>query len=187
MAGSQDSSPIRERCDTHLRKWRARTRSEAVISVFDAGFSLGDGVWESFRLQNGRLPFADRHLDRLFRGAATIRIDIGMTREQVAAALQQTIDANEMTDGVHIRLMVTRGMKRSPTQDPRLAVGTATVVIVRNGSNQELSLRRRVYVCSPPRCAAHDPTCSTCALIRTAVYTSSLRSYRQSRPVPTKL
>jgi branched-chain amino acid aminotransferase len=131
MAGSQDYEHDQRNDATLIYVNGALVpRSEAVVSVFDAGFSLGDGVWESFRLHNGRLPFADAHLDRLFRGATTIRIDIGMTREQVAAALRQTIDANDMSDGVHIRLMVTRGMKRSPTQDPRLALGPATVVIV---------------------------------------------------------
>jgi branched-chain amino acid aminotransferase len=131
MAGSQDYEHD-PRNDTTLIYVNGALvpRSEAVVSVFDAGFSLGDGVWESFRLHSGRLPFADAHLDRLFRGAATIRIDIGMTREEVADALQETIDANEMSDGVHIRLMVTRGTKRSPTQDPRLTLGPATVVIV---------------------------------------------------------
>lgn len=105
-------------------------RSEAVVSVFDAGFSLGDGIWESFRLHKGHLLFADAHLDRLFRGARAIQLDIGMTREELAAALRETVAANHMSEGVHIRLMVTRGTKRSPTQDPRLALGSATVVIV---------------------------------------------------------
>lgn len=131
MAGSQDYEHDPRNDATLIYVNGALVpRSEAVVSVFDAGFSLGDGVWESFRLHGGRLPFVDAHLDRLFRGAATIRIDIGMTREEVAAALRETIDANEMSDGVHIRLMVTRGTKRSPTQDPRLALGPATVVIV---------------------------------------------------------
>jgi len=105
-------------------------RSEAVVSVFDAGFSLGDGVWEGFRVHGGQLPFADAHLDRLFWGASAIRLDIGMTRAEIRAALERTIAANGMVDGVHMRLMVTRGPKRTPTQDPRLALGRPTVVIV---------------------------------------------------------
>ena len=131
MAGSQDyeHDPRNETALVYVNGALV-PRSEAVVSVFDAGFSLGDGVWESFRVHKGQLPFADAHLDRLFRGAKAIRLDIGITRDELVAALRQTIDSNGMEDGVHIRLMVTRGMKRSPTQDPRLALGRATVVIV---------------------------------------------------------
>lgn len=131
MAGSQDYEQD-PRNDTALVYVNGALvpRNEAVVSVFDAGFSLGDGVWESFRVHRGLLPFADAHLDRLFRGATAIRLDIGMSRAELLSALRETIDANGMEDGVHIRLMVTRGTKRSPTQDPRLALGRPTVVIV---------------------------------------------------------
>jgi branched-chain amino acid aminotransferase len=131
VSGSQDYEPD-PRNETVLVFVNGRLvpRGEAVVSVFDAGFSLGDGVWESFRLHRGRLPFADAHLDRLFWGANAIRLDLGMTREELRAALAETIAANGMDEGVHLRLMVTRGTKRSPTQDPRLALGRATVVIV---------------------------------------------------------
>jgi branched-chain amino acid aminotransferase len=104
-------------------------RAEAVVSVFDAGFVLGDGVWEGLRLINGRLAFLDEHLDRLFRGAAQIRLDVGLDRKGVAEALYGTVEANGMRDGAHLRLMVTRGIKASPNQDPRQAIGPATVVI----------------------------------------------------------
>src|SRR5262249_55484323 len=131
VSGSQDYEPD-PRNETALVYVNGRLvpRGEAVVSVFDAGFALGDGVWESFRLHRGRLPFADAHLDRLFWGANAIRLDVGLTREELRAALAETIAANGMDDGVHLRLMVTRGTKRSPTQDPRLALGPATVVIV---------------------------------------------------------
>lgn len=105
-------------------------RSEAKISVFDSGFLVGDGVWEGLRLQNGVLVFLDEHLERLFEGAKTIALDIGMTREELKAALLETTQANDMHDGVHVRLMVTRGVKKTPSQDPRLTVGGATVVII---------------------------------------------------------
>ena len=104
-------------------------RAEAVVSVFDAGFVLGDGVWEGLRLVNGRLAFLDEHLDRLLRGAAQIRLDIGLDRRALAEALYRTAEANDMRDGAHLRLMVTRGTKASPNQDPRQAIGPATVVI----------------------------------------------------------
>lgn len=104
-------------------------RAEAVVSVFDAGFVLGDGVWEGLRLVNGRLAFLDEHLDRLFRGAAQIRLDIGLDRRDLAEALYRTAEANGMRDGAHLRLMVTRGTKTSPNQDPRQAAGPATIVI----------------------------------------------------------
>ena len=107
-----------------------RHRAEAVVSVFDSGFVLGDGVWEGLRVHGGRPVFLDRHLDRLFEGARALALDIGMSRDDVRAALQDTLDANGMADGVHVRLMVTRGVKRTPYQDPRMTIGPATVVIV---------------------------------------------------------
>jgi branched-chain amino acid aminotransferase len=105
-------------------------RVQAVVSVFDAGFALGDGIWEGLRLVNGRLISLEAHLDRLFEGARSIAIDIGMTRDELRAALHRTLDANGMTDGAHLRLMVTRGVKTTVNQDPRFVVGGATVVIV---------------------------------------------------------
>jgi branched-chain amino acid aminotransferase len=105
-------------------------RDEARVSVFDAGFVLGDGVWEGLRLHKGALCFLDRHLDRLYAGASAIDLDIGMTRAELTAALWTTIHANGMEDGVHIRLMVTRGLKKAPNQDPRHMIGPATFVIV---------------------------------------------------------
>jgi branched-chain amino acid aminotransferase len=105
-------------------------RDEARVSVFDAGFALGDGVWEGLRLVKGRLISLEAHMDRLFEGARSIDLDIGLTREGVAKLVQDTLDRNGMTDGVHIRLMVTRGLKRTPNQDPRFAIGKPTIVIV---------------------------------------------------------
>jgi branched-chain amino acid aminotransferase len=105
-------------------------RPEAKVSVFDSGFVLGDGVWEGLRLHAGRIAFLDRHFDRLWDGAKMLRIDIGLTREALKTRLFDLIDANAMRDGVHIRLMVTRGVKRSPYQDPRLTIGAATIVII---------------------------------------------------------
>jgi len=105
-------------------------KSQARVSIFDAGFVLGDGVWEGLRLHKGRLMFLDAHLDRLFEGAAAIELDIGLTRQGVIEALSQLFAANDMSDGVHIRLMVTRGEKAAANQDPRNALGKPTVVIV---------------------------------------------------------
>lgn len=105
-------------------------RDQALVSVFDAGFIAGDGVWEGLRLHRGRLLFLDEHLDRLRAGAAAIELDIGLDRAGLAAALAATCQANGMTDGVHIRLMVTRGPKPTPSQDPAQSLGPATVVII---------------------------------------------------------
>ncbi len=105
-------------------------RPQAVVSVFDAGFVLGDGVWEGLRITSGHPAFLDLHLDRLYEGAAAIMLDIGRTREELTAAIYDTLRANEMVDGVHVRLMVTRGPKSTPYQDPRMSAGPATVVIV---------------------------------------------------------
>jgi branched-chain amino acid aminotransferase len=107
-----------------------KRRADAVVSVFDSGFMLGDGVWEGLRVQNGKPAFLDRHLDRLFEGAKAIAMDIGLSREELTKRIEETLSANEMRDGVHIRLMVTRGVRSTPYQDPRVVVGGATVVII---------------------------------------------------------
>ncbi len=105
-------------------------RAEAKVSVFDSGFVLGDGVWEGLRLHDGGLPFLDLHLDRLYEGARAIDMDIGLTRMQLTERLLQVLRANRMHDHVHIRLMVTRGIKATPHQDPRFVISPATVVII---------------------------------------------------------
>ncbi len=107
-----------------------RTRAEAMVSVFDSGFVLGDGVWEGLRVHKGRFAFLEAHLDRLYEGAKAIALDIGLDRDALTRRLYETLDANEMTDGVHVRLMVTRGLRSTPYQDPRVVVSGATVVIV---------------------------------------------------------
>ncbi|MCF4164195.1 aminotransferase class IV [Zavarzinia compransoris] len=133
-------------------------RAEAKVSVFDAGFVLGDGVWEGFRLIRGRIAFMDRHLDRLFAGARAIGLDIGRSRIELAAALYETVVANNMADGVHIRLMVTRGLKKTPNQDPRMTVGPATLVIVAEWKEPSAALfERGLHLASVPiRCSPAD-------------------------------
>ena len=105
-------------------------RTDASISVFDSGFVLGDGVWEGLRLHRGRILFLDHHLDRLYAGARALDFEIGLDREALSEALYRTVGANSMRDHVHIRLMVTRGLKSTPYQDPRVTVGAATIVII---------------------------------------------------------
>ena len=107
-------------------------RAEASISVFDSGFMLGDGVWEGLRVHNGQIAFLDAHLDRLFEGAKAIAMDIGLAREELVDRLYATLDGNTMRgeEGVHIRLMVTRGIRSTPYQDPRVVISPATIVII---------------------------------------------------------
>jgi branched-chain amino acid aminotransferase len=105
-------------------------RHEARVSVFDSGFVLGDGIWEGLRLVNGRIVSLEAHLDRLYEGATSIALDIGMDRTALTQVLHDTLARNRMTDGAHIRLMITRGVKRTPNQDPRFVIGGATVVVV---------------------------------------------------------
>ena len=107
-----------------------KARAEAMVSVFDSGFMLGDGVWEGLRVHQGKLSFLDRHLDRLFEGAKAIAMDIGIDRQELTRRLYETIDANGMKEGGHVRLMVTRGVRSTPYQDPRVVVTPATVVII---------------------------------------------------------
>ena len=104
-------------------------RHKATISVFDSGFVLGDGIWEGLRLKQGRIIQLEAHLNRLFEGATSIALDIGRTKEELRQAIQTTLDANKMEDGAHIRMMISRGLKSTPNQDPRFVIGKATLVI----------------------------------------------------------
>ncbi len=144
MAGSQDFAA--DPRNDSLLIWLNGAlvpREAAVVSVFDAGFVLGDGVWEGLRLHRRRLLFLAAHLDRLFAGAASIGLDLGMDRGGFAAALAATCAANGMTDGAHLRLMVTRGEKAAANQDPRNALGRPTVVILAEYKQPAPALRTR--------------------------------------------
>lgn len=131
MPGSQDfaADPRNEGVLVYLNGALV-PKGDAKVSILDAGFVLGDGVWEGLRLHKGAFLFLDAHLERLAEGAKAIALDIGLSRDEIAAALRRTVDANAMESGVHIRLMVTRGPKKAPNQDPRNALGTPTIVIV---------------------------------------------------------
>ena len=107
-----------------------KPRNEATVSVFDRGYILGDGVWEGLRVKNGGIAFLPEHLKRLYAGAKTIDMDIGLTPDELTTRLFDCLKANHMTDGVHIRLMVTRGIKKTPYQGPRFTIGKATIVII---------------------------------------------------------
>jgi branched-chain amino acid aminotransferase len=105
-------------------------KANAVVSVYDSGFMLGDGVWEGLRLYNGKWAFLDEHLDRLFEAAKAIDLDIGLDREGVKKALIDTQIANDMTSDAHARMMVTRGVKVRPFQHPSLSRSGPTFVII---------------------------------------------------------
>ena len=132
-------------------------RDQAVVSVFDSGFVLGDGIWEGLRLVNGKLLSLDLHMDRLFEGAKAISLEIGLSRQEVVEAILETCAKNGFTTDTHIRLMITRGKKATPNQDPRFLIGKATVVIVAEIkrprpelSESGLSLFTSTYRCSTP-------------------------------------
>ncbi len=105
-------------------------RAEATVSVLDSGFMLGDGLWESFRVKDGRVPFLHQHLDRLRQGCRALHLDLGMERDEIIGAIRDTIDANPGLDDVHVRMMVTRGLRATPYQSPRVVVGPPTLVIL---------------------------------------------------------
>lgn len=144
MPGSQDSAadPRNAALLVNLNG-TLLPRDEARVSLFDGGFVVGDGVWEGLRLHRGRLLFLDRHLDRLYWGAGRIRLNIGLDRGALVAELRSTLEANGMWDGVHVRLMVTRGVKSAPNQDPRNALGRPTVAIVAEYKCPDPSLAAR--------------------------------------------
>ncbi len=115
-----------------------KPRPEAVVSVYDSGFMLGDGVWEGIRLYNGNWAFLDEHIDRLFDAAKVIDLQMAWTKTEVKQALLDTQAANSMRDGVHARLMVTRGVKSRPFQHPRLSRQGPTMVIIMEHSRPNL-------------------------------------------------
>ena len=159
MSGSQDfaADPRNDKILIYLNGGLV-PRAEAKVSIFDAGFVLGDGIWEGIRLHRGRLVFLDAHLDRLFDGARTLDLDIGLTRAEMEAALQRTVAENGMEDGVHLRLMVTRGLKKTPNQDPRHTIGKATVVITAEYKqpSPEIVTRGLALFTSAVRCTPSD-------------------------------
>jgi branched-chain amino acid aminotransferase len=132
VQGTQHSAEDPRNAD--IRIWingALKPREQAVVSVFDSGFVLGDGVWEGLRVAGGQPLFLEAHLDRLYEGAKALMLDIGLDRAGLTGAIYDTLQANGMDgDGVHVRLMVTRGVKRTPYQDPRVVVGPATIVII---------------------------------------------------------
>lgn len=107
-----------------------KKRDEAVVSVFDSGYILGDGVWEGLRVMDGGIAFLPEHLKRLWAGAKALDMDVGLTKEALTARLTDCLKANGMEDGVHIRLMVTRGIKKTPYQGPRFTITQPTIVII---------------------------------------------------------
>ncbi len=122
-----------ENPDQNLRIWingSLQPPENALISVFDSGFVLGDGVWEGLRVVKGQPVFLEAHLDRLFEGAAALALAIGASREELARAVYETIEENDLVDDAHLRVMVTRGIRTQPYQDPRLIEGGSTIVII---------------------------------------------------------
>ena len=113
-------------------------KTQAVVSVYDSGFMLGDGVWEGLRLYNGTWAFIDEHMDRLFEAAKAIDLDIGLDRDGVKQALFDTQAANSMTTDAHARLMVTRGVKVRPFQHPSLSRSGPTFVIIMEHSKPSI-------------------------------------------------
>ncbi len=105
-------------------------RDKAVVSVFDSGFILGDGIWEGLRAHHGVIPFLDRHLKRLWEGAKALDLDMQMSQQELKDRLYATLKANQMDEDVHIRLMVSRGVKSTPYQDPAVTIGGPTIVII---------------------------------------------------------
>ena len=105
-------------------------RDEATVSVFESGYLLGDGVWEGMRVHQGGVAFLDEHLKRLYAGAKTIDMDIGLTPDELTGQLFACLKAQDMQDGVHIRMMVTRGVKKTPYQGPRFTITPPTIVII---------------------------------------------------------
>ena len=105
-------------------------RSEAKISVFDSGFLLGDGIWEGIRLNQSKLMFIEDHLDRLFKSAEGISLKITLSKDEIINEIDKVLIKNSMKDNVHIRLIISRGDKITPYQNPNANVGPINFVII---------------------------------------------------------
>jgi branched-chain amino acid aminotransferase len=157
MAGSQDFAADPRNADLRIYvNGDLVPRSEAKVSIFDAGFVLGDGVWEGLRLHKGALVFLDAHLDRLWWGLERIKLDIGMSPDDLTGEIRRTLAANGMEHGAHLRLMVTRGEKAAANQDPRNWLGKPTIVITAEYKEPSptivtrgLSLHTSTILCTP--------------------------------------
>ncbi|CAO3432124.1 aminotransferase class IV [Azospirillum doebereinerae] len=161
LTGKGAQTPQQDERNDEVLIWlngRLVTRAQATVSIFDAGFGLGDGVWEGIRYVDGRFVFLDDHLERLEAGARAIALDIGLSRDGLRDALRETVAANGMTDGVHIRLMVTRGEKTTIHQDPRNALGRPTIAIVAEHKLPDPQVKRDglILATSPVRCSTPD-------------------------------
>jgi len=137
----------------HLLIWvdgKLKKKAEAVVSVYDSGFMLGDGVWEGMRVHDGEIAFLDEHLDRLYEAALYLALDIGQNREELTAAIRETLAANKMHSDAHIRLMVTRGRKAKPFQHPHLSRWGPTIVIIAEHSRPRQDLGNGVRLHTVP-------------------------------------
>ncbi len=105
-------------------------RQDAKISVFDSGYLVGDGVWEGIRLYKGKLAFVNDHLSRLWTAAKAIGLNIPYSQDEIIKRIQSTVEINNMFDQVHVRVMLTRGIKKTPSQDPRLTISGPNLVII---------------------------------------------------------
>ncbi|MGB3608244.1 MAG: aminotransferase class IV [Psychroserpens sp.] len=105
-------------------------REDAKISVFDSGYLVGDGIWEALRLHQGVLVFLEDHLDRLWTSAATVGMTLSFSKTELTAIVRDVLKINKMTDHVHVRIMITRGIKKTPSQDPRLTISGPNIVII---------------------------------------------------------
>lgn len=105
-------------------------RNDAKISVFDSGYLVGDGIWEALRLHKGVLVFLEAHLERLWSSAASVGMTFPFTKAELTTIIHKVLDKNGMTDQVHVRIMITRGIKKTPSQDPRLTISGPNVVII---------------------------------------------------------
>lgn len=124
-------------------------RKDAKISVFDSGYLVGDGIWEAFRLHKGVLVFLDEHLNRLWQASATVGMKLPFSKEKLIEDVWHVLDANDMKDHVHVRVMVTRGIKKTPSQDPRLTISGPNVVIIAEHKKASDTTKEEETLCLP--------------------------------------
>jgi len=109
---------------------RLTHRDQAGVSPFDSVVQGGDAVWEGLRLTGGRIFALDEHLARLRRSAHALAFESIPSDAEITAEIRRTLAANNMRDGVHIRLTLTRGVKITSGMDPRLNTAGPTLIVL---------------------------------------------------------
>ena len=118
-------------------------RKNAKISVFDSSVMLGDGCWDSLRFHNNKFIFLNEHINRLYKDAKLIDLKIPLKRKELINALNKTISVNKMITNVHLRIIVSRGIKSTPYQSPAVTISKPTIIIIPEYKKPDINIYKK--------------------------------------------